>query len=456
MSSDEIIYRKQRKFCGKSRCKKCRDGIGHGPYWFATQMVNGKKIQVYLGKDLPPGIQATQPLSIQTTDNLPGTFSSPLSAQREEGFATIGRTHQSPLVGRDTERQIVHSLLLDVEQSTQHPPVKQRTEADGSPAPQDHSQCVLLLGEAGIGKTRLAEEVGRFAQQRGWTVLWGRSYAQESTIIPYHLWTEVLRKAMALHTTVIRRTLTSSTHSFEPLLALLPELTDALPHATPPPLPIEQQPHHLWEAVHRLLTVLSAHGPLLMVLDDLQWADVSSCSLLTYLAHRLFGHAIIVIGTCREDELGVNHPLRSLLADPQRERTALALPMLPLSDEQIGVLISSILNLPETVVQQIQINVAGNPFFAEELAQISQLTMLDTAASHREESTFSPLPATISATFDLRLGRLSRGCQRFLSRAAILGDSFEYPILRAMEASGSTDEDTMLDLLEEALQAKIL
>ena len=176
MSSDEIIYRKQRKFCGKSRCRKCRDGIGHGPYWFATQTVNGKKIQVYLGKHLPPGVQAAQPLSKQTTDTIPSASSSLLLAQHEEELAQSGRMHHSPLIGRETEQHTLHSLLLHVEQYTQQPPVRQETESDVSLAPQGHEQGVLLLGEAGIGKTRLAEEVGRFAQQRGWTVVWGRTY----------------------------------------------------------------------------------------------------------------------------------------------------------------------------------------------------------------------------------------------------------------------------------------
>ena len=418
-------------------------------------MVNGKKIQVYIGKHLPPGVQAAQPPPIQTTDTIPGTSSSLSSAQRAEGSAQSGRTHQGPLIGRDTERHTVHSLLLHVEQYTHQPSVRQRTKSDGSLAPQSNAQCVLLLGEAGIGKTSLAEEVGRFAQQRGWTVVWGRTYLQERTI-PYGLWTEVLRKAVTFNMTATRRALTSSIHAFEPLLVLLPELTDALSHATAPPLPIEQERHHLWEAVHRLLTVLSAHAPLLVVLDDLQWADESSCALLAYLARRLLGLAIIIIGTCREHELGVNHPLRSLFADLQHERMVQALPMHPLSDEQIGIIISSIPNLPESVVQHIQLNAAGNPFFAEELARISHLTPLDTAASNPEESTFSPLPATITAAFDLRLSRLSRACQQLLSRATILGDSFEYPILHAMEANGSTDEDTVLELLEEALQARIL
>ncbi len=454
MASGEIIYRQQRKFCGKSRCRKCRDGIGHGPYWFATHMINGKKIHVYLGKHLPPGAQAAQPLPIQTTDTIPGTSSLPPSTQDKEGIAQSGRTHQGPLIGRDAEQHTVHSLLLHVEQYTQQPHVRQGTESDGSLAPESDAQCVLLLGEVGIGKTRLAEEVGRFAQQRGWTVVWGRTYVQERTI-PYHLWTEVLRKAMTFNMPATRRALTSSTHAFEPLLALLPELTDALSYATPPP-PIGQQQHHLWEAVHRLLTVLSAHAPLLVVLDDLQWADESSCALLAYLARRLLGHAIIMLGTCREQELGVNHSLRSLLADLQQERIVQALPMHPLSDEQISSIISAIPNLPETIVHHIQINAAGNPFFAEELARISPLTLLNSAASNREESIFSPLPATITAAFDLRLSRLSPACQRLLSRAAILGDSFEYPILRTMEANGSSDEDTVLDLLEEALQARIL
>src|ERR1051326_7301776 len=108
----------------------------------------------------------------------------------------IGRTHQSPLIGRDRELDILHALLLNAEQYT-HTQTADRKKVTGIPLDTQRSaQCVILMGEVGIGKTRLAEEVSREAQRRGWNVLWSRVYSQESGV-PYRLWTEMLRKAIS-------------------------------------------------------------------------------------------------------------------------------------------------------------------------------------------------------------------------------------------------------------------
>jgi len=126
----------------------------------------------------------------------------------------------------------------------------------------------------------------------------------------------------------------------------------------------------------------------------------------------------------------------------------------PLTDEQIRVLIAP---LPEIVARHIQQRAAGNPFFAEELARnVSDTPLLESSSSVPLDLP-ATMPDTISAVLDLRLGRISSDCQRLLVRAAVLGGSFEFSALRALE-SGPTasDEDTLLDLLEEALQAGML
>ncbi|HVB62776.1 MAG TPA: tetratricopeptide repeat protein, partial [Ktedonobacteraceae bacterium] len=158
------------------------------------------------------------------------------------------------------------------------------------------------------------------------------------------------------------------------------------------------------------------------------------------------------IGTYRDNELPSSHPLRSLLTDLHREQVVTTLPIQPLSDEQIAALVAE---LPGALVQYIQRQAAGNPFFAEELAR-SLATEPDAPAT-RDAPTAMPLPDTISAVLELRMSRLTATCQRLLSNASVLGGSFTFAAIAQLEASGNgASEDAVLDLLEEAIQSGVL
>jgi tetratricopeptide (TPR) repeat protein len=392
----------------------------------------------------------------------------------------VGRSHQRELVGRETElatmREFVFTTVEDINNVNSRYAVGAESgshfgEKKGNSLPLDtqrRSQWLLLSGEAGIGKTRLVEEVGSEAQQQGWGVDWSRMYAQESSI-PYRQWVEILRNA-ALQGLWRMQEIEQHSEVFAPLGVLLPELYASLPH--PPPLSPEQEQQRLWEAILALFTLMSRKRPLLIVLDDLQWADSSSCELLGYLARRLAGKPVQFIGACRESELAPNHVLHGLIAHMQREHTITTLAIQPLTDAQIRMLVG---HLPEAMVGYIQRQAAGNPFFAEELALSSDVALTEFPAS--SPSPASPtssalpdgrqavargkhftLPENIRVALDHRISKLSRPCQQLLSNAAVMGGSFEYTLIRAMEAYGANqkDEDTILDLLDEALQAGVL
>ncbi len=463
---------------------------GHIPSLSSTNTTN--TVNIVAKETVKPTIKIEQPNQKNTPDI---SFIRPL-------FQT-GRHNQSPLIGRERELQMLHQIMEAIEgvpaaslQSAelQEQGAKISDSSAISVLSPEHIHFLLLKGEPGIGKTRLAEELSLEAYARGWTVAWSRSYEQESSI-PYHPWTELLRTLFQSTSTFIELVqsmmATSETTSafpsssalkIERLGALLPDL-NMHPLTTNPKsissVSHEQERLHLWEATLTLIEACSKVQPLLLVLDDLHWADDSSIELLTYLVHHLSNRHILILGTCRDSEVAPQHRLRSLIADLRREQTLVALPVHPLTQSQIGSMVS---HLPGEIVHSIQTQASGNPFFAEELARHVSATHEDedpfeaieldeqpfpdmsyppslketrkASAERSSKPSENLLPEAIAAVLERRLHRLSSECQSLLGKAAVLGGSFELSQLKPM--TGEQHEDSVLDLLEEALHAGLL
>ena len=359
----------------------------------------------------------------------------------------IGRTQQGPLVGRGEEMTRLRELLNLTAGMRRQRLAGEKRSAPLTPLDlngQRRPQCVMLMGDVGIGKTRLAEEAAREAKRHNWAVAWCRAYTQESNV-PYRLWTETLRKAMTQgywqREEVTRRPLI-----YQPLRSLLPELQDLLPqsiHMLPPPP--EQEQLRLRESTRALLATICEGTTLLIVLDDMQWADSSSCEMLTYLVRQMRGLPIMFLCTCRDSELPPDHHLRPLLTDLQREQAVETIPVRPLDDREMHQLLA---HLPAPVADRVSERASGNPFFAEELAR-----ELASGEIELDPNQAALLPDTIQAVLDLRLARISERCRHILERGAVLGGAFQFDAIRDM---ASVSEEEMLDLLEEGLQARML
>ena len=385
---------------------------------------------------------------------LSNTNRSSQSSQRSSSSSNGrgGRVHRRSLIGREPELIALRQALLEAEQclSMQSNTSSSTSQAASVWSDPSRSSCVLLRGEPGIGKTRLAEELASESYVRGWTVLWSRAYNQERSV-PYLFWTQILREALRQGMWNIhkhdRRAL-----CYQPLITLLPEISDqfsseiVVQEGTP-----EQEQWRLWEAVFMLLSDICEQHPLLLVLDDLHCADNSTVELLGYLVRRLRHAPLLIVGTYRDNELASTHPLALLLAHLQREHAVGEFSLPPLTAEQIAELVA---DAPEPFIRQIQLQVAGNPFFAEELACTMQ------QQENAKDPSLAParLPDTITAVLGQRIGALSSHCQQFLSHAAILGNSFPFATLALMEQCGKTpfDEEGLFIAIEEALQARII
>ncbi len=431
-----------------------------------------------LRKGSVPIMQHVKPQKVQQhAQSLQPTTNTPQFRETEQDFTFIrptfqlGRQNQSPLVGRNREQQAMQQLLLALEASSPLLPAQPQEIGKGISSQHiagssqarkgtKHPHFLLLTGESGIGKTRLAEELSNEANTHGWGVVWSRAYEQESNIA-YHSWIEIVRTLIQSITlkneTILVETSALPTAQSNPaqlplsiqlerLSMLLPEVSLHTPSAsTQPVLIYEQDRLYLWEAILGLLTTLSAKHPLLLVLDDLHWVDDSSIELLTYLTHHLQDQRVLLVSTCRDSEIKPFHKLRTLIDELRREQAIMTLTIRPLTQSQIGVLVSY---LPQEVIESIQIQAAGNPFFAEELARY-----VGTQADANVPQPHA-LPDAVTALLERRLRRLSNDCQTLLGKAAVLGGSFELRQLLAM--TNDYSEDTILDLLDEVLREGLL
>src|SRR3989440_2726239 len=323
------------------------------------------------------------------------------------GIGQLGRYNQSPLIGRMRELESMRQIMDSIEQASndlQTPDTGRGTSAGGlRKADAKNPHLLLLMGETGIGKTRLAEELSHDAHTRGWAVAWTRAYEQEGAV-PYRPWVELLRMLLKnISTGMLVSSVGSRSHAeslasihytptiLERLSTLLPELRNLLPqnarNYAPYPhysqLPPEQERLHQWEATLELLSVLSKTTPLLLVLDDLHWTDGSSRELLAYLTRHIQDQRILLLGTCRDVELAPGDALPKLIADLRREKAIVALPVHPLARSQIGSLVA---HLPQDIVHSIQTQAAGNPFFAEELARMSEALLSSSTNSENQNS----------------------------------------------------------------------
>ena len=412
----------------------------------------------------------------------------------------LERQNRNPLVGRDQELMIMRGHLFASEaaslgeaQNATSGKCVTSVKQNAGDQQRRQTQFLLLTGEAGIGKTRLAEEFSLEAYGQGWSVSWGRANEQERTI-PFRPWIQVLGTMLQEATpaylfpsdepdsitppdelTGTSQHASSMKAQLAKLSAFLPELaacdnSAVADSASASPILPAQERLRLWEATLALLTALSRETRILLVLDDLHWADEGTLEMLAYLVRHLQDEPILLVGTCRDEELTTNAHLCTLINDLRREQRIATLSLQPLTSSQIGSLIA---HLSEDLVRSIQVLAAGNPFFAEELARVSETSGSSLECSSGEMGSASQfhvssegvpmgansdvtLSKTIASILERRLRTLSKDCLTLLDKASVLGDSFELNQLLFMEGVRGTKEDTLLDLLEEALRAGLL
>jgi class 3 adenylate cyclase len=317
---------------------------------------------------------------------------------------------------------------------------------------------VMVVGDAGIGKTRLLQEFATYARLRGAQVLWGAAYEGEARL-PYGPFAEALRDYVS-RTSVetLRQAVTEGSSVLAPLA---PELKVKLPDLPEPhPVAAEAEAYRLFQEVTEFLKNASTSAPLVLVLEDLQWADKGTCSLLQHLARRLAGSRLLVAISCREAELEPGHPLRECLPHLRRESGFWELSLKGLRESEVRELVTVLAEheVPQPLVLALHQETEGNPFFIQETLK----HLIETEVLHQEEgrwiskaTTISDigLPESVREVMERRLAGLSQECRRLLQVGSVLGRRFSLSLAQRV---AELDEEVVLRAVEEALAAQVV
>ncbi len=322
-------------------------------------------------------------------------------------------------------------------------------------------RAAFVTGEAGIGKTRLVSEFAQKAHEQGALVLAGR--CDDGLSLPYQPFVEALEHAIE-HAPggLLERHIAI----YGPSIArLVPELSR---HAAEETLiggeASESERYVLFRAIEGLLAALCETGPVMVVLEDLHWADQPTLTLLRRLLTAPRSWALMLLCTGRVKGLSEEHPLRELLADAHREPHMLRLDLLGLSNADVLEMLQGMgdkgpviadLKLAET----LEANTNGNPFFISELvrslAESGALATEGGLMQLRDDVELTAyLPASISETLAQRLRRLNEDVRRYLDAAAVVGEEFEVDLVSEVAGVRSAT-DTLATAIDHGLVAEI-
>jgi DNA-binding SARP family transcriptional activator/predicted ATPase len=345
------------------------------------------------------------------------------SEPRTEVTATA--TGTSPLVGRTGEWEALRDAWAS--------------------AVAGESGLVVIMGEAGIGKSHLAEELRYWVKQQGFATAVSRCYMAAGSLA-YAPVVELLRSP-AIGPRIRRL----AGPWVAEISRLLPELGAERPELIPAsPVVDDWQRARLFDALSHAF--LADERPLLLVIDDLQWCDRDTLGWLSYVRASKPGARLLVVGTARSEDLGADHPLHSLLLATRTERD-LQIELMPLSPDETATLVANLSGetLDEDRDERLFVETEGNPLFVVEWIRAG-LDELPSASTERG-SGVDLLPPRAQSVIEARLAQLSPAGQELAGLAATVGRAFTFDLLTRASARR---EEQVVETLDELWRRRIV
>jgi len=315
---------------------------------------------------------------------------------------------------------------------------------------------VLVGGEPGVGKTRLARELMAEARQRGCLCLTGVCYEMEGAP-PFVPFVEMTEQAVRLVPQAARAAMGDLAAE---IAAIVPSLRRTYSDIPPlPDVPADQQRRLIFSAFLEYVQRAAQKSPGVFLFDDLQWADESTLQLLLHLAPQLASTRLLVVGTYRDVDVDVKHPFARALESLLRQRLATRMSLRRLSESGVQQMLSAMSGSapPSALAQAVFRETEGNPFFVEEVYRhlAEEGKLFDASGAWKADLRVDTIevPESVRLVIGRRLQRLGEQTRKVLTAAAVIGRTFPLDVLQAVV---DLSEDEVLDAIEEAERAHLV
>ena len=317
-------------------------------------------------------------------------------------------------------------------------------------------QVALIVGEAGVGKSRLLRAMFDEARRGGFFTMRGSSFESDSSI-PYAPLLDLVRLfAESASPALVAHVLAPAAAE---LVALFPELQPLLPETTPSPTSDpDTDKRRLFHAVARTITLLSHTQPVFIAVEDVHWCDDATLDLLVHLARSHTAQPVVVTLTYRGEEVGPR--LARLIEELERARIVTELPMKPLGRKEVSAMLDAIFGprteLGDDFVELMHSLTEGNPFFVEETLKALMVAgdLVPRDGGWRAQSLERVrVPRTAIEAVRRRIATLTVPARSIASIAAVTGRRFDFELLRTLS---DVDEDELLALVKELIAAQLV
>jgi tetratricopeptide (TPR) repeat protein len=400
--------------------------------------------------DLPPSLEA---LILQLLEKDPNKRPDSASAvyqaleSIEAGKIKEGEEPQTPaenplyrrvFVGRETELQRLKSAF--------------------DAAISGRGSLLMVMGEPGIGKTALCEQLSTYVTLRGGRTLVGHCYEEGSMSLPYLPFVEALRSyVQSREIADLQKELGTGAGD---VARIVSEIREKLKVKLRPPKDPEEERYRLLQAVTGFLANAAKIQPLLLVLEDLHDSDKGTLEMLTHISRHLAGTRILIVGTYRDVEVNRSHPLSAALAELQRMSSYGRVLLRGLNADEVRRMLESIARqeVPWGLAEAVHRQTEGNPLFVQEVVRyLAEQGLISREEGRWQTSRETPvemaIPEGLRDVIGKRLSMLSPDCNRLLSVASVIGRDFALDVLRGV---ANISEDVFVNALQEAVRMSVL